>query len=929
MFPDSGHGCLDENTVTALVEHGLTDEERGDAEAHLDTCPACRRLVSALVATGAGTHAPLGRGTSVGRYILVDVLGAGAMGVVYAAFDPALDRKVALKVLQSTSAQSASLELEARAMARLNHPHVVQVYDAGSWGDRFFLVMEFVAGRSLTVYLREHPTSGRAIVALFVQAGRGLWAAHQEGVIHRDLKPDNILIDAAGQARVGDFGLARVGSVHAADGGAAEATGVATSLAGTPAYMAPEQLRGEVATSRSDQFSFCVALHEALLGTRPFGGDGPEPLLAAIGRGWHEPARTALPGHVRRVLRRGLQLDPAARYPTMLALVEELGQVRARRGAAVAVVVGAVASVALLLGGRRAYQERSCQQAAAEVTRVWNSSLSDRITRAFAASNAPLAEEAARGTIVALDRHARAWSQARGQLCRGEALATVTPSPAAAETREQCLRDRLDEMGALVGQLERAEPRTVGLATSVSHELTPASRCMEAEALLVPPREPPALRARADEVRRSLAEARVLYRLGELRAALEVARRALPQAQALGHLPLKAEALLRLGHLEVYTGEPGSEAHLIAAVQVAEEAHADRTKAEAADMLAYLVGYEKRRHQQGLDWSDFALATVARLGGDDVLTARILLDRSSVLRGQNRTEEAADCIERALVLAARAGIGKRFEASALVNLATMRSDQRRYAEATTAYQRALELLPEAYGPKFPTIALALQGLASILVEQGDYAAARRHFARMNAQFLLAYSPEHRSVLLARAEELEFETLAGRAATILPDARALEATALRVFGPAHEVTTATQLTLGRVLLEAGHPGEALALLAPLSTAAEGRLDRGDVFLIVPFFLLGTAELSLGHRDAARAHLDRALALGDAGTLHLSDRAALRFAAARAQADRDPGRACALAREALDLHRGLVASPEQARAAAIADWLAARGECAQGR
>jgi tetratricopeptide (TPR) repeat protein len=445
---------------------------------------------------------------------------------------------------------------------------------------------------------------------------------------------------------------------------------------------------------------------------------------------------------------------------------------------------------------------------------------------------------------------------------------------------------------------------------------------MEPAALLAPPREPPPLRARADEVRQRLAEARARYKVGDQSAALTVARQALTGAQALGHPPLLAEALLRLGDIEMYSGTPEAEAHLVAAVRAAEAAQADRLKAQAANSLSFVVGYEKRRYQQGLDWSDFALAVLDRLGGDDAQSSLVHVNRGAVLLAQERTDEAAQSFERALALAAQAGLGQRAEAAGRLNLANARREQRRYPEAAAAYERAIQLFRETYGPRFPSIGMALHGLASTRVEQGDYDQARADFRRMLDQFRLVYGPEHRDTLRASSEAFEFEALADGAPGVLNEARALVATAGRTLGPEHEITAQTRLMLGRVLLGAGLSGEAARLLAPLVTSLESHLGPTDRFLIVPLFLLGSAELSLGQHEAARSHLDRALALGDAGSLRLSDRAALRFAAARAHADHAPERACALGREARELHHDLRAPPEQSRAAAIDDWLARR-------
>src|SRR4051794_3934114 len=244
---------------------------------------------------------PLPRGSAVGRYVVLERIGSGGMGVVYAAYDPELDRKVALKLLRPDRAGAAGeaafrVPREAHAVTPLSDPHVVAVYDAGTFGDQVFVAMELMEGRTLRQWLGEGKRGWREIVDVFVAAGRGLAAAHAAGLVHRDFKPDNVLLGTDGRVKVADFGLARpVGVVEKEGSPSSPGSGSGGLLAspltewgqvmGTPAYMAPEQLRGGAADARSDQFSFCVALWEALYGRKPFAGQGLRELLDAERRG--------------------------------------------------------------------------------------------------------------------------------------------------------------------------------------------------------------------------------------------------------------------------------------------------------------------------------------------------------------------------------------------------------------------------------------------------------------------------------------------------------------------------------------------------------------------------------------------------------------------------------------------------------------------
>ncbi len=320
--------------------------------------------------------ATLVRGATVGRYVVLQMVGAGGMGIVYAAYDPELDRKVALKLLRGDSRSSETttgrtrLQREAQAMARLQHPNVIAVHDVGTFRDRVFVAMEFVEGQTLTRWLSPR-RSAKEVLDQFLLAGEGLVAAHAAGLVHRDFKPDNVLVGDDGRVRVMDFGLARpagewvpVGDVAVTDQTSdssvshdAFATPLTRTgaLMGTPAYMAPEQHVGLAADARSDQFSYCVALYEGLYGERPFRGDSLAALAFDVTQGKVGPARAGpqVPGWVRRVLLRGLAVEPEKRWPGMDALLAALRadpREKRRRWFAAAAVTALVAGG--VAGGR-------------------------------------------------------------------------------------------------------------------------------------------------------------------------------------------------------------------------------------------------------------------------------------------------------------------------------------------------------------------------------------------------------------------------------------------------------------------------------------------------------------------------------------------------------------------------------------------------
>ena len=319
------------------------------------------RPITNSTSGGARAHvAEAGQPQRIGRYEVLGRIGSGGMGVIYAGLDASLGRKVAVKLLNPTGGQHRDargrLLREAQAMARLSHPSIVQVYEVGEYEDQVFVAMEFVEGTTLRQWQSSAERSWRSILAAYKAAAQGLAAGHEAGIVHRDFKPDNVLVRLDGAVRVIDFGLARTEAEVAPSSSdpclpADSDVGLTKTgtLMGTPAYMAPEQFKGETADARTDQFAFCVALYEALYGYRPFAGGSIHKLAANVLRGNVEapPRYTDVPERMTRVLLRGLELDPIERYDDMDALLADLPSERSR----VWMVVLAVMVGLLLVAG--------------------------------------------------------------------------------------------------------------------------------------------------------------------------------------------------------------------------------------------------------------------------------------------------------------------------------------------------------------------------------------------------------------------------------------------------------------------------------------------------------------------------------------------------------------------------------------------------
>ena len=374
--------CFDDNTAIEFFEGTLSENDAAHVEAHAANCSACRQLLAELarspslagisptIPAAGDAHIDINRGDEVGRFVILDRIGHGGMGVVFAAYDPKLDRKVALKLLRSSDDSStapeeaqARLLREAQAIAQQSHPNVISVYDVGTYKSEVYIAMEFVDGDTLTGWLKKWDRPWRDRLDKFLEAGRALAAAHGGGLVHRDFKPDNVLVGTDERVRVMDFGLAR--SLFHDQTTAVSPDGVFTlkvdgvselnrsltktgAMVGTPRYMAPEQFLGRDTDARSDQFSFCVALYEALYHQHPFEGETARPLIESLDNTPpRPPPRSRVPQWLFRVLERGLHVEPAQRYSSMDLLLQDATPRRAqfprRRWIAAATTLAAVA----------------------------------------------------------------------------------------------------------------------------------------------------------------------------------------------------------------------------------------------------------------------------------------------------------------------------------------------------------------------------------------------------------------------------------------------------------------------------------------------------------------------------------------------------------------------------------------------------------
>jgi hypothetical protein len=510
--------CLDAGELADFVHGALSPREAAAIERHVARCAACRSLLSlvarsdsraplawaaSLSSLGAMPRAPdaapdaLFEGTRVGRYVLRDRLGAGAMGVVFTAHDPELEREIAIKLLRGDLADdaprlplTARMLHEAQAMARLAHPNVVAVHDVGWFGDHIFIAMELVQGETLAQWLAGARRSLADVLAMFIAAGNGLAAAHAAGLVHRDFKPENVLVGRDGRVRVTDFGLADRTASPGAPDATMEPRDRPGQLAGTPFYMAPEQLAGEPVDARTDQFGFCVAIYAALTGKHPLRRDG-----ASRDR----PPRDRLPAWLWRALRRGLAADRAQRYPAMDDLLVRLARgSRRQRRIAVAGLAAAVAAcmalAAVRLGARdpgagdaAAPAGPRCEGAERLLAGVWDPARARAVEGVFRASGRPAAAADFAAASLLLDQYANRWIAMRTEECE-RARRDGGTADAVGGKRIDCLDARRGELGLLTDRLAVADDRMIDGAVVAVRALGSLGVCADSDALLRPGR---------------------------------------------------------------------------------------------------------------------------------------------------------------------------------------------------------------------------------------------------------------------------------------------------------------------------------------------------------------------------------------------------------------------------------------------------------
>ncbi len=877
--------CPDANALLDFAAGRATGAQRDALEHHLDGCGSCRDLVADLfsVADRGPVGPPVLRpGDRIGRFVVRECLGRGGMGVVHSAFDERLGRVVAIKLLhREAQGGTARLVREAQAIARVSHENVVKVFGTGVLDDvrdTVFIVMERIDGTTLREWLATRRPLAE-ILAVFRGAAAGLAAAHAHGIVHRDFKPDNVMIDRAGVAKVMDFGLARLGGTRVEQGATldAEADDRLTwtgTLVGTPAYMAPEQLTDGVADPRSDQYAFCIALFEAVCGVRPFAQRDSDDLFAAKRSARVEfPASSAVPAWLRRVLLRGLASDPDERFVTMEDVQRALEPPRRRLLVVAALAVG---TTIVALGSRGASETREGCDAAGSLDAVgWGVDDRDALDRALRRG---LPTDATAKALAGIDAWTQGWVGAHALAC------------ANGDDRElACLAARRAGLAAVLELVRDASSTATARPTDVLARLGDPRDCVDAPD------------GRLDEhTEVALARVRTLADLGELQQAREESEVAVARAREGGDVPAIARlSLEQAAVLEDLDAWSEAMAAVEEAHHRAEQAGDDATAARAAIRGVSLLSKWKPERRAVQTWLRHAETAVQRAGTSIELATGLAIVRARALELEGDLAGARAQLEHA------AGEAERGDDEGLhvvlSNLGVVMGKSGDLAAAIEVFERDRRLVLERYGADHPALVEVDVNLSAAHVNNGELAEGLAVLERARALEEALPTPRptrlgniwlNRAIIEYRggrwtqamaaferaAELFERGYVSGHPA----HGRALYGVALSLQNAGREADAETKLrevvevfetamgteyrelvgpldALADLAAERGEPVEALALRRRALAIAERTLPSDDPETADVRAGLGSDLVASGDLDAAVDQLERALSV----------------------------------------------------------------------
>lgn len=700
----------------------------------------------------------LGPGNLFGRYLIVQRVGAGGVGEVYSAYDPALDRRIALKVLRNSpnedanteSDRQASLVREAKALASLSHPNVVTVHDVGRELDRTYIAMELVEGRDLKEWIREDASRPwRATLKMFIDAGKGLQAAHAKGILHRDFKPANVLVGRDEWVRVSDFGLARLLSPDEITTGDSQehehsldtSVSIGGRMVGTPYYMAPEQIDGDT-TVGSDIYAFCLALHDALYRVKGFEG-GTLMELAVLKTQGPPPAPAdtrGVPAAVRSAIARGLQPTPEARWVSMAPLLGVLEQALRPRARTTLPWLLGVGAVALTAAAMAPEDTSACTGANEALSEVWSPDQSAAVTAGIEATQSPLAARASERASSEFERRAEAWELAHTRVC--EASQRGEQSSLLLDERMTCLQRQLLDFGAAIEVLSGADATVVERTSQILESLPEAARCETLSANPDAQETSPA----SEEARAELAQINARVSAGLYPDADQRSKALLDRTETLDAPRLRVDVLQTRGNALLKMGKIEESVEMLerAALSAVESGYA-LGQMRAATLLTIAEGRRAARPEAGLRWARLAEAALLRAGEGPRARSNIASNRASVYTEKGEHQAAEAELRRALDLLEQAGGAPQRRAGLLDNLGTVVRVLGRFEEAVALHEEGLALREASLGPEHPLLARSLTNTAAAYVELAKFDEADARYARALKIRERVLGPDHLDV----------------------------------------------------------------------------------------------------------------------------------------------------------------------------------------
>lgn len=875
-----------------------TDEPPGNGDG---TDLLGRRSHSVTQRTGEHERSPTGQmpvvnpapGCCIDRYVVLRRLGRTRHSDIYAAHDPELDRKVALKLMSPdvVDEQDAYRRLmaEAQATARLAHPNMVKVHDVGSWNGRPYIAREFVEGSSVHTWkLRKRPSKGE-LLRVMLMAGRGLSALHAAGLVHRDLNLHSVLVGDDGCVRVTDMDY--VGSVetlalpsavdgdtfdsrefsmdsrelsverdfNSSDSGDNETSSSFVRAAGLSGvfddspYASPEQLMGRIADARSDQFSFCMALYEALYDALPFGRGTAPRRLVRMERGKVRTPECSYSRRVFNAIKRGLAAEPNERYPSMDALLKALAPRRRRYAILAPFAVGAasLAGVALMPDD---VPDSYCESIDDRLDGVWDESRANDLREAFSNTGLAYADDLHTFVSGELQTWADGWVDRQRQLCQAQAEAA--PNEVGPIARQMhCLSLRRGELTSVVDTLIAADTRTIENAAQVVRGLGDLDSCSDPSQWLGSREQDDD----AAQLGRGLARLRTLVASGRAEEALPLAEVLVDQARGLGHGPSLVRALGLRAHLLDVTRSPESEAALHEALSEGLAQGEYGAVASSATKLASSLA-RQRKFEEASRWLDHAEAALAQgnlpeePGYSGVENVR---GRMATLQGD--FDEALLRYKRALQLRVDL-LGADDDRVALhrVNLGQAYQDLGRYAEARGEYEAAIVGLEGALGSEHPNVARAHMALCTVMSEQNEYEPALEHGRAAQRILEQAYGvtrPVVADAMLSTA--FAYSSMGQHQESILLQKRALEVYRATIGDRSYRVSLALN-NLGVENYNSGNYVEAERYYREALDRVVEILGKDHVNTARMEATLVQALLVQGRYDEAQPILDKALA-----------------------------------------------------------------------